>query len=122
MALYFVYGTLKKGFPNHHFLGASKLVSDKAWVNAIMFDLRSFPACVLSDKGVVFGELYEVTDPEVEDTLDRLEGVDSGFYTKEKVECLYLENGESKQATVIMYTMPDVKVEGYERIRLGEWK
>lgn len=84
MSLVFVYGSLKKGFHNDHYLRESKFIS-KAFTSHLhweMISLGGFPAVILG-KGIVLGELYEVNDRTLIN-LDRLEG-EGHFYTKQLI-------------------------------------
>lgn len=83
----FVYGTLKKGYNRHGYLAGCKSLGS-CWTSGYMLIHRgSFPAMCPhpdSDSGV-YGEVYEVDDETLR-TLDDIEGVKSGFYSREKVE------------------------------------
>src|SRR5262245_56620 len=72
--LVFVYGTLKKGFRNHHLLETSKLVVADVLTSRRyrMLDV-GFPVMLPGTEGLVQGEVYEV-DAETLEQLDRLEG------------------------------------------------
>lgn len=69
----FVYGTLMTGQPNHDaFLKGSCKIAD-GWITGYeMYDLGSFPG-IKEGEGQVFGEVYSVTDEELEQ-IDWLEG------------------------------------------------
>lgn len=76
----FVYGTLKRGHHNHHVLGHSEFAGDGELYGSF-FDMYDggFPYLIHrpegSRGGFVTGEIYYVTDKNVMDALDRLEGV-----------------------------------------------
>lgn len=76
----FVYGTLKEGYHNHHFLGDSKKIANYQLEGFRLIDLEAFPGMV-PGKGYVMGELYEVNEDLLPE-LDRLEGVPY-LYTRE---------------------------------------
>lgn len=78
----FVYGTLKKGFGNHRYLESSKFLG-RVQVRGNMYSLGGFPVVVLTGKGTVHGEIYEVSK-ETLANLDRLEGYPS-FYNRKQV-------------------------------------
>ncbi len=94
-----VYGTLKEGYGNHRLLEGSKLIGKGT--TALKYPMvqgYGFPY-VYDEEGVgenIHVEVYEVTT-EVMDSLDRLEGVDSGHYTPALVD-IDLEGGVWEQA------------------------
>src|SRR5262245_62993260 len=86
--LVFVYGTLKKGFRNHHLLETSKLVVADVLTSRRyrMLDV-GFPVLLPKGngtEGLVKGEVYEV-DAETLQQLDRLEG-EGRMYHREVIE------------------------------------
>jgi gamma-glutamylcyclotransferase (GGCT)/AIG2-like uncharacterized protein YtfP len=107
-----VYGTLKKGYPNHRYLNQSKLV-DEGWIDGVqLYDLGPFPAAVKGGENPVYVEVYEVN----EDTLpriDHLEGFnpstpESSMYirrqvsTFEGIRCwVYFYNGDTSKYPVL---------------------
>lgn len=75
----FVYGTLKRGFPNHHYMSTSKLLG--VYRTAERYPLvvggRYFSPSLLPEPGTgkrILGELWEVDDATLV-TLDELETV-----------------------------------------------
>ena len=70
--LVFVYGTLKRGHRNHHWLADAIELGAAELPGALLHDLGPFPMAIAGD-GRVMGELYAVTKPCLE-RLDRLEG------------------------------------------------
>lgn len=71
--LVFVYGTLKAGQPNHHWLAQALALGEATLPGAVLHDLGPFPMAI-SGEGRVLGELYAVDDDALAQ-LDRLEGV-----------------------------------------------
>ncbi|MCG5534369.1 gamma-glutamylcyclotransferase [Halorhodospira sp. 9621] len=72
--LVFVYGTLKRGHPNHDVLARADGHFLMAWASAPeyeMIDLGSFPAVREGGGTAIHGEIYAVGDLE---PLDQLEG------------------------------------------------
>jgi len=88
----FVYGTLKRGFRNHHFLERARFVGEAHTVAAYrMLDGR-FP--VLRDSGPdrspVSGEVYEIDAPTLI-ALDDLESVSTGMYDRIEIDVVLSE-------------------------------
>lgn len=80
-----VYGTLKRGYGNNHFLSNATFVSPAVVRNHRLW-YAGFPVAQPSEGDTIIGELWEVEDDD-EDTIrgmDRLEGVPS-MYTRETV-------------------------------------
>ena len=67
----FVYGTLKKGYPNHHHLQGLKF--EEAEAEGFNLHASAYLPYAVPGNGTIKGELYEITDAEL-DELDRLEG------------------------------------------------
>ncbi|MEZ9060044.1 gamma-glutamylcyclotransferase [Vibrio pelagius] len=85
--LVFVYGTLRKGQHNHHFLKQSEKLGD--WVTPpqfALYDLGSYPGMIFGKKKVL-GEVYIVSDY-VLALLDRLEDVPTE-YRREQIETIF---------------------------------
>ena len=112
MHLVFVYGSLKKGFHNHHYVEGCK--GCEASMEGI--ELHSgpgFPFCQRGE-GVVHGELYEVSDKQLR-SIDMLEG-HPRFYKREK---LYAKvNGDVIEAWVYLSD----RAEAYPKIENGMWQ
>lgn len=74
MAPVLVYGSLKRGFANHHWLSGAQWLGEGVMHGLALFDLGPFPMAVPSaDGAVLHGELYRV-DREQLARLDLLEG------------------------------------------------
>jgi gamma-glutamylcyclotransferase (GGCT)/AIG2-like uncharacterized protein YtfP len=71
--LLFVYGTLKRGQPNHGQLQGSRWEGEAILEGACLFDLGPFPMAIAGE-GTIRGELYAVP-PEGLIALDAFEGV-----------------------------------------------
>ncbi len=83
----FVYGTLKRGGSNHHFLARQNYLTDARTVPGYrLYDLAGYPGLVpdLSDTQGVTGEIWAV-DAGCLALLDELEGIDEGLYRREVV-------------------------------------
>ncbi|MDX1802501.1 MAG: gamma-glutamylcyclotransferase [Alcanivorax sp.] len=73
--LVFVYGTLKRGERNHHFLKRGCYLADWRTPPCFMlFDLGAYPGLCRPGNTAVWGELYEVNSA-IMAQLDRLEEV-----------------------------------------------
>jgi len=81
----FVYGSLKRGFSNHHFLAGQEFIGDARTVLRFrMFDCGGFPGVVEADlEGgyQILGELWNIDTPCLR-RIDWLEEVDAGVYTR----------------------------------------
>jgi len=75
MAPVLVYGTLRRGFANHHWLAGCRCLGIGVMQGLALYDLGPFPMAVpSSDAALLHGELYGV-DAAALARLDRLEGV-----------------------------------------------
>jgi gamma-glutamylcyclotransferase (GGCT)/AIG2-like uncharacterized protein YtfP len=113
-----VYGSLRKGLGNHPILGTSRLVGvTKTPPEWEMFSLGGFPG-VRKGKTPIVVEVYQVTEENVADRLDSLEGYrgpdsEYNFYGKSSI---HTDLGEAE-----MYTL----LQGYEEhptVEGGDWK
>lgn len=83
----FVYGTLKRGFSNHHFLRGQTFLGMATTVPGYrLFSLGDYPGLVHweGDAQSVQGEVWQVDDACLAD-LDVLEGVSEGLYHRLRV-------------------------------------
>ncbi len=86
MTKLFVYGTLKQGRGNNrHYLNDAKFLGYAKTDRDIwgLVDMGAFPAMTYGEFQVE-GEVYEVNDEQLS-RIDRLEGVDSGLYTRHTI-------------------------------------
>jgi len=106
----FVYGTLKKGFPNHYWmeLAGGKLIGEAVLNGAKMFSCKYFPAIILTE-GVVQGEVYTVDNIA---PLDRLEGYPN-LYQRTLVE--------TSRGEAWVYHMSPDEVKNLPIIPSGVW-
>ncbi len=84
MKLLFVYGTLKRGAGNHHWLADQTFVSDAQTQPGFrLFDLGEYPGLVVwpEDKDGVAGEIWSV-DAECLRRLDEFEGIAQGLFRR----------------------------------------
>lgn len=111
----FVYGTLKKGYPNHMgYLTGARGLGD-ATVPGIMFHLHGFPAINISEAFCdIKGEVYEVSWDHIVD-MDNLEGIGRGFYERAEIRV-------KPHGVVWTYFFPSEKAAKLEHIiPKGEW-
>ncbi len=75
-ALMFIYGSLKRGQPAHHWLGGSPCCGEARLPGLALYDLGPFPMAVASNdpQACLQGELYRVSPAQLA-RLDRFEGV-----------------------------------------------
>ena len=87
----FIYGTLKRGGSNHHYMHGQQFVDVARTVPAYrLHDMGGFPGMVPDDNGTglsIEGEVWDVSD-ECRAQLDVLEAVDEGEYLYEGVPLL----------------------------------
>jgi len=84
MTRVFVYGTLKRGCLNHHYLAGQKFLgSARTGDGYTLYSLGNYPGMVRSTESDrhVIGEVWAV-DPAGLAGLDKLEGVDEGLYER----------------------------------------
>jgi gamma-glutamylcyclotransferase (GGCT)/AIG2-like uncharacterized protein YtfP len=70
--LVFVYGTLKRGHPNHHWLAGAAFLGEARLPGAVLHDLGPFPMAIRG-QGCVWGEVFGVDAARLA-RLDGLEG------------------------------------------------
>lgn len=110
----FVYGTLKRGDPNHQFLNSSEFIcTTRTMKKYTMLNLGPFPGVLKNESAStssIQGEVYDITAQTLE-TLDSYEG---DWYFREEVE---LEAG----ITALMYFLRKIPAVNYDIIRDGNW-
>ena len=96
----FVYGTLKQGFRNHHYLNkATFLYQDTIQGQLYTIDDVDYPA-YLTGKGTVHGEVYHIDDTTLA-MLDRLEA-NGSLYQRE----LQITSHHQEEVFVYRYLGP----------------
>lgn len=109
----FVYGTLRAGESNHHFLrGAALLGSTRLTSGFRLYDLGPYPAAVKCReiKRALIGEVYEI-DKETFSALDELEEYPQE-YTRELIDTDY------GQAWIYLYRLSVMRL---PEIPNGDW-
>lgn len=111
----FVYGSLKSGKWNNPVLGGSKKVTDVVTVEDFLLTDCGFPYLIpeeaLGDsvRGLaapVRGELWSVTEDEVMESLDALEGVGWGHYQHKSIS-VYTGDGKVLEALAYVPCEPE---------------
>ena len=90
MTTIFVYGTLKRGCCNHHFLAGQNFIGEARTAPGFrLFDLGGHPGMVVrpDDTEGVAGEIWEV-DEDCLARIDALEGIAEAWYRREPVPLL----------------------------------
>jgi gamma-glutamylaminecyclotransferase len=113
----FVYGTLKKGCPNHHLLNGSPLVATGATAKGYrMFANQFFPMIVRDRNGYkIHGEVYAVPT-EVLSRLDALEG-HPHHYNRDAVTII-AKDGTKIMAWVYVYCL---EILDQKEVTTGNW-
>ena len=109
----FFYGTLMAGFDRRRRAGIDTKLTyrGRGSIRAALFDLGIYPAAVPAPEGLVWGEVYEMSDPEtVLLALDDIEGFrpddpDKSLYAR-AVADVTLPDGRVEQAWVYFYNAP----------------
>ncbi|PAD17535.1 gamma-glutamylcyclotransferase family protein [Shouchella clausii] len=101
----FVYGTLRKGGTNDHYLQQSELVEDTCWIIGEMHNTPfGYPIVRFRGQEKIRGELYAVTSEELI-RIDELEGYNPEGKSEneyERVECtVYTDESETIAYTYI---------------------
>ena len=109
----FFYGTLMAGFDRRRRAGIDMKLTyrGRGSMTAALFDLGLYPAAVPAPEGVVWGEVYEMSDPEVVLlALDDIEGYrpddpDKSLYARSRAR-VTMPDGSTEQAWVYFYNAP----------------
>lgn len=126
----FVYGSLKRGFYNEHFLKDAKLISKEAttqekyelYPSSDYFFPYLFSEIDYDKSRHINGELYEVDDKFLNDTLDLLEGVDKGLYSRSSCDVRSASGSDFKAEIYIANeTLYDTDMIDFLPFSLSEW-
>ena len=112
-SLAFFYGTLMTGFDRRRRLGmdARMTFRGRGWIHAALFDLGLYPAAVPVPDRKVWGEVFELLDPEpVLAALDSIEGFsadapETSLYVRSAVP-VHLDDGSEALAWAYFYNAP----------------
>ncbi|WP_211243377.1 gamma-glutamylcyclotransferase family protein [Chitiniphilus eburneus] len=102
--LVFVYGTLKRGGWNHHWLNGAPCLGVASTVAHYSLYAHSYPFLVKAPRYPVRGELYAVDAGTLHD-LDRLEGHPDD-YLREQIDVRGVD-GETVRAWAYFHPRPD---------------
>jgi gamma-glutamylcyclotransferase (GGCT)/AIG2-like uncharacterized protein YtfP len=123
--LVFFYGTLMTGFERRRRLGidAKMRYRGRGWIQAALFDVGLYPAAVPAGEGRVWGEVFELVEPDtVLAALDEIEGYrsaepDASLYLRQQAS-VTLPGNEREDAWVYFYNAPLGKA---PRIESGDY-
>ena len=109
----FFYGTLMAGFDRRRRAGIDEKLTyrGRGSVRGSLFDLGIYPAAVPASEGVIWGEVYEMSDPTaVLTALDDIEGYrqddpDKSLYAR-SVADVTMPDGRVVEAWVYFYNAP----------------
>lgn len=118
----FVYGTLRKGERNHHFLDGAACIFEQCRTNGSLYDTNNgYPAMKENKSSWIYGELYEVTESQLR-AIDRLEGFEDGrrdnLYNRTTIP---VYNGSGEEIRAIIYTAGQTLHKSTKRIPSGDW-
>ena len=121
----FFYGTLMAGFDRRRRAGIDPKLTymGRGSIQAALFDLGIYPAAVPAPGGLVWGEVYAMTEPDpVLAALDDIEGYrpddpDRSLYTRAKAS-VRMPDGSVEEAWVYFYNAPLGQA---ERIESGDY-
>lgn len=107
-----VYGTLKKGFPNHRVIQNCKFIGEYETLPIFtMYSLGPYPAVVHHGNTSITIEIYKIESEEIAKKLDRLEGYPT-LYIKEIIST------EVGDLIIYLFNQP---ICNYKVITSGKW-
>ncbi|MFC0472804.1 gamma-glutamylcyclotransferase family protein [Halalkalibacter kiskunsagensis] len=120
--LLFVYGTLRKRGSNHHFIETSKLIEGSCFVFGELHDTGlGYPVLQQAGENMkVIGELYEVTDRELQQ-VDQLEGYSPSNQTNEYIRIINQVCSGNKYYEAYVYIAGDQLQYCHNLIKDGDW-
>lgn len=107
-----VYGTLREGFYNHRLLESAIYMGETIVKGFVMFSINGWYPGINEGNGNIVVEIYEITDDDMANNLDRLEGYPS-MYNRKQIETEY--------GKVWIYIF-NRKHEEYQRVAGGDWR
>jgi SLAP domain-containing protein len=120
--LVFVYGTLRMDDVNHHLLKEAELVVEWCWTSGKLYDTGlGYPVIVQDRQGKITGELYLVSDEELE-KLDVLEGYSVNSQSNMYERITQTIHVESETYNAFVYVNASLIVSEDQKIDSGDWK
>ncbi len=118
----FVYGTLRKGERNDHFLDGAVCTYGQCRTNGSLYDTNNgYPVMKENKSSWIYGELYEVTESQLQ-AINRLEGFEEGnqdnLYNRTTVP---VYNDSGGKVSAIIYTAGQTLHKSTKRISSGDW-
>ncbi len=122
----FFYGTLMTGFARRQRAGIDEgklRFLGRGYIRAALFDLGIYPAAVPDPEGHVWGEVYQMLEPDLAlRVLDDIEGYcpeepDASLYTRLETPII-LEDGRTESGWAYFYNAPLGRA---ERIASGDY-
>ena len=124
MTTLFTYGTLKRGFQNHHrIFGGYDIKITPAWTYGKLYDLGYFPA-LTEGNNKVYGELIEFDNPAILKRVDYLEGYrgensNYNFYERRDIQ-VFTDKNEVRAWAYFLNKSKIIEFDG-ELITSGVW-
>ena len=124
MTTLFTYGTLKRGFQNHHrIFGGYDIKITPAWTYGKLYDLGYFPA-LTEGNNKVYGELIEFDNPAILKRVDYLEGYrgensNYNFYERRDIQ-VFTDKNEVTAWAYFLNKSKIIEFDG-ELITSGVW-
>lgn len=117
----FVYGTLRKGEVNAHYLKDAICLDENCWTYGFLYDSGyGYPALIPSTNNRTVGELYEVSETELkllDELEDYVEGGTNNLYNRVEQE-IFTDKGTTVAYMYISNNDDLLKKE----IPNGDWK
>ncbi|WP_187118801.1 gamma-glutamylcyclotransferase family protein [Bacillus marasmi] len=119
----FTYGTLRDDERNHYLLKDAILVARQAWTTGELYDTGlGSPAMKQSSRGRVYGDLYLVSDEELQ-KLDKLEGFHPGGKQNLFERMQQFVSHDSGEKLAYVYVISEKKESMLKtKIKQGDWK
>lgn len=116
----FVYGTLMRGFSNHHIISNCRFLGSARTVEKFELYVGSYPFVPSSiEETYVHGELYEVQNVEDLKGLDQLEGHPDDYC---RSDCVVVLQGTDEPIAAQIYFNNNCSLDGAEHVPSGSFK
>ncbi len=120
--LVFVYGTLRRFQSNSHLLDDAKVVASQCWTGGLLYDSSyGYPVMIQSDKGKVYGELYQINKEQLKmvDALEDYKGPGQDNLYERMQQPVFSDTG-TRMAFVYVFSN-NMKIGSLSLIRGGDW-